>query len=64
MKFNENINRNEKVEKLNGQIYKLTCISATKSPNMLKIASNGCRAIVYHHVLQYMSFDFFLFYEY
>ena len=43
MNFNENfINRNEKVEKLNLSTYKMTCISATKSPNRLKIASTDC----------------------
>ena len=44
MNFNGNFrNRNEKVEKLNGEIHKKkTCVLAIKSQNMLKIASTGC----------------------
>ena len=51
MNFNENINRNKKVEKLNELIYKITCVSATKKPYMLKWHQMVDRAIVYYHVL-------------
>ena len=36
----------------------MTCISATKSPNMLKWHPMIARTISYHPVLQNMSFDF------
>ena len=42
MNFSENfINRNEKVEQLNRYTYKMMCSSSNKSPNILKMASNG-----------------------
>ena len=43
MNFNENKKNGEKkVKKLNGQTYKMTCISAIKSPKVLKMTTNCC----------------------
>ena len=43
MNFNENfINRNEKSGQIKPVNLKMMCILATKSPNVLKMASNGC----------------------
>ena len=42
MNFNENLrNLREKVKNLYGLTYKMTCISAIKSPIVLKMVSNG-----------------------
>ena len=42
MDFHKNLrNLREKVKKLYGLTYKMTCISAVKSPIVLKMVSNG-----------------------
>ena len=44
MNFNEKLKKNgeRKVKKLNGQTYKMTRISAIKSPKVLKMTLNCC----------------------
>ena len=65
MNFNENLrNLREKVKNLYGYTYKMTCISAIKSPIVPKMISNGGYGnIIPSCTTVFKSFDF-LFEEY